>query len=140
MTELIAALLSWIALHTGFAVGAHPEVRLVSLSELTERYHQGGHPHRSGMRVVALYNPATATVYLSKNWKPDSVVDQSKLLHELVHHLQLTNRVPRLCTGELERQAYELQAAWLAEQGVVTPYNVMQVDPFTVKVLSLCGG
>lgn len=140
MTDLIAALLSWVALHGGYAVADQPEVVFLTPAEMTRRYHEGGHPESSTVGVIALYDPDSATVFLPEGWRSGDVIGRSQLLHELVHHAQATAKVPAVCLAEWEGQAYELQARWLRENGVADPYVAMQVDPLTVKALSMCGG
>jgi hypothetical protein len=55
-------------------------------------------------------------------WSPDSLVDRSVLLHELVHDVQLRNR-DWDCTGAPEWEAYRLQDLWLQEHGVILPFD-----------------
>jgi hypothetical protein len=50
----------------------------------------------------------------------------------VVHHVQRFNKVVPVCSAALERQAYELQATWLREQGVAEPYKLIGTDEFTV--------
>jgi hypothetical protein len=71
-------------------------------------------------------------------WNLAALRDRSILLHELVHHVQRFNKVTPPCPAALERQAYDLQARWLREQGVADPYGLMGTDEFTVVILTAC--
>jgi hypothetical protein len=42
------------------------------------------------------------------------------------------------CTAAYERQAYDLQIAWLREQGIADPYKVIGTDEFTIRLMSAC--
>ena len=71
----------------------------------------------TGGAVRGLYDDDVTTIYLSEPWSPDDPRPLSVLLHELVHHRQATAR-HWYCEAEQEWRAYQLQAAWLEEQGV----------------------
>jgi hypothetical protein len=87
---------------------------------------------------VALYDRATATVYLPESWNQAQIYDRAMLLHELVHHVQEFNQVASQCNAEREQQAYDLTRKWLAEQGIADPYSFLKVDELTVTILSSC--
>jgi len=63
---------------------------------------------------------------------------RATLLHELVHHVQVFNRVPLPCRRARERDAYRLTLKWLEQQGVADPYAFLDVDEFTITLLSVC--
>ena len=88
--------------------------------------------------VEALYSSKNHTVYLPDSWHSNDLRDRSILLHELVHHLQYLNHVKVTCKSEYEFQAFKLQAAWLSEQGVEYPLDLMGVDLRYVLMLSHC--
>lgn len=73
-------------------------------------------------KVIAWFGP-DAKIYLDRRIDPENnIMARSILLHELVHHFQyrLTGHMADGCDQWLarERQAYEVQARWLFEQGV----------------------
>jgi hypothetical protein len=146
---LMPTLLAWITAKTGLVAPEAPRIAFVPKYRMRPLFDAAAYPDRQPQADVpadqgasdaplAFYVRATATVYLPETWRPSALRDQSKLLHELVHHVQRFNRVVPACPGALERQAYELQAAWLRERGVAEPYELMGTDQFTVLVLSAC--
>jgi hypothetical protein len=68
---------------------------------------------------VGAFVPSTGQILLAPDLDTDSVLGRSYLLHELVHaaqyHAGAETRVR--CEGELEREAYRVQSAWLRQQG-----------------------
>jgi hypothetical protein len=67
-------------------------------------------------RSTAAYLPGQIIVN-NIIWDPESIRSQSYVLHELVHHAQLLGGKRYPCHSAKEREAYELQNRWLAEQG-----------------------
>lgn len=57
-------------------------------------------------------------VHLDPHWRQDKLMDQSILLHELVHIAQFSAGVQFQCLAERERLAYAVQAVFLAQHGV----------------------
>jgi hypothetical protein len=151
---LTLTLLAWIVAKTGLTEPEPPPVSFAPEHQMTHLFdaaayrdrqpqadvpaNQGAGGVHSGFRVQAFYVHATATVYLPETWRPGGLRDQSVLLHELVHHVQRFNKVVPVCPAALERQAYELQATWLREQGVAEPYKLIGTDEFTVLMRSAC--
>jgi hypothetical protein len=64
--------------------------------------------------IEALYFPHV--MFIADDIQAD--ICASTLVHELVHHFQYLTHKEFLCTTEAEREAYELQAKWVAETGV----------------------
>lgn len=77
-------------------------------------------------------------VVLPADWKENSVQDQSALLHELVHHAQMTAGRIFACPQAAEEEAYRLQSAWL-EGHDDSLKAAFQIDPFTYLALTTCG-
>jgi hypothetical protein len=48
------------------------------------------------------------------------------LLHELIHHVQLANRDYE-CLEQPEWEAYQLQEAFLAEHGIASGFDWLQI-------------
>lgn len=88
-------------------------------------------------QVVAIYEDATETIYLSENWTGASKAEQSVLVHEMVHHLQKRARLAYACAGAREKPAYLAQKAWLESHGLDFAEE-LQVDMFTVVAMSAC--
>ena len=136
MDSLVAVFLAWIFAQTGLTADA-PPVMLAPKSELEKLYY-GPAANHSSFNLIALYHHPTGTVYLPDTWSAAELPDRSVLLHELVHHVQRVNNVRGNCRAALERQAIELQIAWLRSQGVEDPYELIGSDAFTVRILTSC--
>ncbi|WP_422674118.1 DUF6647 family protein [Billgrantia antri] len=91
-------------------------------------------------RVLGVYDPATSTIYLDQSFNTANLLDRSYLLHELVHHVQLSNgsMVRSRSKGYLEGQALRLQLAWLREQGVADPMSLLGIDERTIRIIEAC--
>ena len=87
--------------------------------------------------VVAVYDDANRTVYLPESWTGASIVEQSVLVHEMVHHLQNLAGLKFACAGEREKPAYLAQDQWLRSHGRELEKE-FDVDLFTVVALSAC--
>ena len=90
-------------------------------------------PHR----VVAVYNSDLKTIFLSDDWRGKSPADQSVLVHEMVHHLQIMAEQKFECPMAREKLAYLAQDKWLArfDMSLETEF---EVDMFTIMVSSAC--
>jgi len=64
--------------------------------------------------------------------------DRSERVHELVHHFQNIHKLQFRCAAEREELAYALQLAWLQEQGVADPYELLGINHFFVVMVSVC--
>lgn len=136
MDALIAALAGWIALHTGLSAGPPPQIEFVTSTTMTERAFGPGIAPSPLLR--ALYSQPARTVYLRKEWDAASLRDRSELLHELVHHFQHIHNLKFECAKQREKLAYDLQLAWLREQGVADPYDLLEINHFFVVMISVC--
>ncbi len=137
MSELIVALLTWIAAETGLVMPPAPSIEWVSKEQISEQaFGRGWRAHDD---VRALYNGNAATVYLLKDWNGADLRNRSVLLHELVHHVQFFHHLPYECAARRERQAYDLTVKWLRSEGITDPYTVMDTDEYTIVAMSDCG-
>jgi hypothetical protein len=136
MDALVAILTGWIVLHTGLAAAPPPHIEFVNAATMAERAFGPGTAATPLLR--AIYSQPERTVYLRQEWDPANLRDRSELLHELVHHLQNTNNLEFGCPAEREQLAYKLQLNWLLEQGVRDPYELLEINPFFVVMLSVC--
>ena len=150
MTELIMALMLWISTATGWSIPEPPNIIYI---EDNNRFFMLSHDCDSepnqpicktydgkAANILALYNSSTATVYLHKDFWASSVRDQSILLHELVHHMQYSEdfkQYSKLCKGDIEKEAYDLQEIWLKKKGR-TLYNTIELGPLLRHVLTSC--
>lgn len=106
-----------------------PEIRLIPDATM-QKMRCGDKPCNP---VSALYNPASQTIFLEENWKPDSVRNLSVLLHEFVHHLQIIGHLEYECLGAMEAPAYATQTAFLKAHGE-PPY----LEEFTLFFVTMC--
>jgi hypothetical protein len=88
-------------------------------------------------QVVAVYDDAAETIYLSQGWTGRTPAELSVLVHELVHHLQSSANQSFSCPAERERVAYQAQGAWLAlfDESLVTAFDI---DAATLLVSTVC--
>lgn len=87
--------------------------------------------------VVAVYDDATRTIYLSQGWTGQTPAELSVLVHEVVHHLQSSAGQSFACPAERERVAYRAQGEWLTlfEETLETAFNI---DAATILVSTVC--
>lgn len=136
MSELVVALLTWIAGEVGLVAPPPPSIELVPKERISVRAH--GRGWRAGDDVMALYDGDAATVYLPDDFSGADLRSRSLLVHELVHHVQFFHRLSFECGATRERQAYELTAKWLRAQGVADPYAIMDTDEYSIVAMSAC--
>jgi hypothetical protein len=135
LERTIPPLVSWIVAKTGWTVRKAPPVHFIPQTQLTKML-TGGEP--SILSVHSLYSDEDHTIYLPDGWKPNNLLDRSALLHELAHHLQYLNHLPATCPAEYEWMAYKLQVAWLQEQGVEDPLELMGMSTLDIYILTRC--
>jgi len=133
--KIVAGLIAWIIGKAEWAVCEAPPIRFIPYAELVKKF-TGGKP--TDFRVEALYSDQDHSIYLLDGWRADDLRDRSILLHELVHHLQYLNHVKATCKSEYEIQAVKLQVAWLREQGVEDPLNLIGINSFFILMLGQC--
>ena len=136
--ETLKSLADWISAKTGWANEELPSIRIVSREALAELFH-GKIDDPKPVAVEAAYAMEEHTIYLSNRWNSDSLRDTSVLLHELVHHLQITNKVEVPCREHYDLRAYDLQIEWLREQGIRGPYKFLNINEAAIFALSQCG-
>ena len=130
--ELILSLTVWIARTTDRPPCAPPGVVTrtttvrPSLSPLA--------PH-----LLAFYEEATRTIHLARDWDVGDPIDQSVLLHALLHHAQAEAGTGHRRPDAREADAYRLQALWLAQQGIDFR-QAFGVSPSLIARLDLCAG
>jgi len=133
--KIAAGLIAWIVAKTNWTACDTPVIQFVPPEELVKRYTAGksAAPH-----IEALYSNKDRVVYLPDGWSLDNLRDRSALLHELVHHLQMLNKVKTTCRAEYEWDAYKLQTAWLREQGIEDPLQFLGINLMAIYVFSRC--
>jgi len=130
--DLIVSLTVWIARTTDRPPCAPPGVVTrtatvrPSLSPLA--------PH-----LLAFYEEATRTIHLARDWDATDPIDQSVMLHALLHHAEAQAGPSGRHHHAREADAYRLQALWLAQQGIDFR-QAFGVSPSLIARLDLCGG
>jgi hypothetical protein len=136
METLAAALLTWVVAKTGLTAPALPPIAQVPSHRLVQIAFGPFPPMTTG--VSALYDRKTGKIYMRDGWNEHDLMDQSELLHELVHHVQSANNVPAACPAVHEGQAIALQVEWLREQGVDDPHKFLGINELYVMLVSSC--
>ncbi|MET0277469.1 MAG: DUF6647 family protein [Pseudorhodoplanes sp.] len=136
MDLLIAALTAWIVAKTGLSAVEPPKIEFAAPVRMSEVAF--GPKVAASPLLRALYSQPAGTVYLRKDWDAAKLRDQSELLHELVHRFQFVHNLPYACGAEREKLAYELQIAWLRENGIADPYEYLEINAFFVVMTSVC--
>ncbi|MDJ0641019.1 MAG: hypothetical protein QNJ20_19550 [Paracoccaceae bacterium] len=125
--DVMEELLSWIEAQTAYDVSAlrnsPPEISFCAVGERI--------PYEAGSALVDValngaYDHLRNTILLVQPWNPDDPRDRSVLLHELLHAAQLQNRT-YACLEEAEWEAYRLQEAYLAERGLESGFDWLQI-------------
>jgi len=148
MQAQLEAIIAWIAKNFDLpANAAAPSVRFATpeaiavfrytgrLSRAPEDVARLPAGHRE---VVAAYDGARSTIYLPEGWSGRTPVEQSMLVHEMVHHLQKTAGLKFACPAASEKMAYAAQDAWLKRYGRDLARD-FDIDAFTLLVTTSCG-
>ena len=124
---LVAELVDWIRAATQYDVSrtrADPPVILFCDEGDTLDYAGGTTLIEPGEGGV--YDYAARVIYIVAPWDPEDTWQRSILLHEIVHDVQFLNR-SWPCPNATEIEAYELQDAWLLENGVQHDFNWLAI-------------
>ncbi|NND90295.1 MAG: hypothetical protein HKN42_05465 [Granulosicoccus sp.] len=126
-SELIDKLLLWVQENTNYDVSAirqsPPHINFCNVGERIEY---------EGERIIvdpdlnAAYDSQLRRINIVGPWDLHNTMDQSILLHELIHDVQSVNRT-WYCLQEPEWEAYKLQDAWLAQQGTVSGFDWLYI-------------
>ena len=150
---LLTEIVTWLSANFDLPpILDHPSVQFVLPAKLASmRYEDKGFfpdpAHKTGAyepvetarrrEVVALYDGTTRTIFLSSIWTGTTAVDQSVLVHEMVHHLQNLGELKYECSKAREKLAYLAQDRWLKRFGKDLETE-FEVDMFTILISSAC--
>jgi hypothetical protein len=126
--ELMLSLMSWIDRTTEWPLSDPPAVVLCSMTVRPSLSPLA--PHR-----LAFYDEGSHSVHLARDWNEDDPIDQSVLLHALLHHVQ--PRSAERCHHAREAEAYRLQGLWLSQHGIDF-HQAFGVSPSLIARLHLC--
>jgi hypothetical protein len=135
-SETVRSYLDWIIQQTGWPAAGVPPIRVTSFAHLREL--SGLSSEAEWIRPAAFYSKGEHVIYLADSWNKDDLVDQSILVHELVHHLQIEDQIQFACWGRYEAQAYELQIQWLRTQDVKDPHKLLHASKTSIDTLAEC--
>ncbi len=124
---LIRELTTWIASKTDYDTA--PTMRdppVVTFCDTGETIRYEGKDVIVDAQLRAAYDLRHRRIFLVLPWRASDARDVSTLLHELIHDVQFSNR-RWLCKGETEWEAYKLQEAWLAENGLASGFDWPQI-------------
>ena len=124
---LVIQLIGWIADHLDYDMSrlkpAPPTIRFCVVGETI---HYEGRDLLVEDNLRAAYDRSARVIQLVAPWDADKLEDQSVLLHELIHDVQLQSRTWD-CPQQPEYEAYQMQAEWLQEHGLAVPFDLAQI-------------
>ena len=133
---IVTGLIAWIVTKTKWVAQQPPSICSVSHRQLLKIY-DGDGSAPNDLQIHAVYRSEIIPLTWSQ-FDPTHLHDRAALLHELVHHLQQLNNVKAPCLAANEPQAYHLEIEWVREQGIEAPYKFLDIDEFTISLLSQC--
>ena len=135
MREILLALLLWLGNNTDIVIDNTyiPEIIFISPTEICKFIQE-----KENCSTVAFYYLKDRSIYLPDHWSKDNVVHKSILLHELVHHFQHINNTNFQCPRHQEKQAYEIQFAFLEENGIDDPKKAISLGDLMHLILTNC--
>lgn len=128
---LVPELLVWIAAHSDYEPGLTP-LPDIAFCRAGERVPYEGAWIIADEALRGAYDVAARRIWLALPWDDADARAVSTLLHELVHHLQFTQRTWS-CDAAAEWEAYRLQHLWLAERGIASGFDLPQI-----RLMSRC--
>lgn len=144
---LVEALAAWLVRELGLPrMKVAPKLMLAPvarMASLRDAETSGGRATsarqltRSRADLVAVYDSRVRTIYLPLGWTGRTAVDQSILVHELVHHLQGEAGMRFACAEHREQAAFEAQSRWLERLGLSLE-GAFGIDPLTLLVRTNC--
>ena len=150
MDALLTAIVLWISANFDLpAKYDHPKIEIVPAKEIAALRYGSSAPERqreilslgsntTGSDVVAIYDTTRKTIFLPVGWSGGTPTDLSVLVHELVHHLQSAANLTYECPAAREELAYAAQEKWLGLFGR-SLLSEFDIDPFTLKIKTICG-
>ena len=66
------------------------------------------------------------------------IVYKSVIVHELVHHMQYSNKGKYACMGKREIEAYEIQDEWLKAQDHVGVMEALDLNGLYMATMFAC--
>ncbi|SPH16762.1 hypothetical protein DEA8626_00273 [Defluviimonas aquaemixtae] len=121
--ELVDSLIIWIGKNTDYNIAAaRADPPRLSFSNVGEVIVYEGRSVMVADDLRGAYDLPGRHIYLVLPWYSGDPLDVARLLHEIAHDVQYSNR-PWPCPARAEWEAYKLQEAWLAERGIPADFN-----------------
>ena len=131
--RLFDEMIAWIAMNTSYdLLQAHEDPPTLSFCRVGDMIVYEQEDVLVDPVLFAAYDRERRHIFLTEPWAMLNLFDQSVLLHELIHDVQLSNRAWP-CRGAPELEAYFLQDRWLQERGIRHPF-----DWDVIRFLSRC--
>ncbi len=113
MTALLTAIVIWLSANFELPRDLdHPSIKFMSSHQISDLRYKDI-PVESRRPVVAIYDNANKTIILPDTWTGKNSTELSILVHEMVHHLQNSNKSKFTCAQEREKLAFIAQEKWL---------------------------
>ena len=131
MDALLLSLLAWLNLYTEYDTNIDlPNIVITEQANMCQSYGILDAGTCEATKLKGFYDKKL-TIYLHPDFNPHNPLDQSRLLHELVHYVQWYNgRDQGECWGKLEVEAYNLQDEWRFMHDIIG-----DTDPFKLVML-----
>jgi hypothetical protein len=123
----VDALLDWIEENTQYEVSqTREDPPEVSFCKMGDQIDYEGSLIIADKGINAAYDSQSRRIHIVGPWDQNNIRDQSILLHELIHDVQLFNR-DWYCLQEPEWETYKLQDKWLQEQGMESGFDWLYI-------------
>lgn len=121
--SLVQELLIWVGKNSPYEVTkSREDPPTISFCKTGEIIEYEGEDILVNADLRAAYDLPRRHIFLVQPWSAEDRFDQSRLLHELIHDVQLLNRSWE-CVQKPEWEAYKLQEKWLLGHGVDPQFN-----------------
>lgn len=121
--QLFNQMIAWIAMNTSYdLLATYNDPPTISFCKVGDVIAYEQSDLLVDAVLLAAFDREKRHIFLTYPWSPLNYFDQSVLLHELIHDVQLQNRDWE-CAGAPELEAYHLQDKWLYEHNIKHQFN-----------------
>ena len=134
-SDLLMPYIEWIVENSEYEYNNEPlpDITFMTRQEMNYLFY-GETILDESQRIEALYDTIQNRIILPEGTDITSYHTAPAIVHELVHFLQMTaGNFGKVCMGQLEITAYELQIAWMDQINHTDP----RPDEFTFRSLIL---
>ena len=138
MDRALVESMAWIALSSDLDPAPLPNVVYFGAERLKSVV-QPGVPPENQANIVAAYLTGSNTLLIPTTIDLEDKIQWSIVLHEMVHYMQdQSGDRNDWCPGLVEREAYDLQAIWLNQQGYDKPLTALGLNGMMYVILTSC--